>query len=67
MSIESYILGLQKNPSPGIMGKIVLSGLKFFAAIYEKGVIKKYKKTELKCFAKRIIIHLFSPAVIKAD
>lgn len=50
MSIESYILGLQKNPSQGIMGKIVLSGLKFFAAIYEKGVIKKYKKTERRAY-----------------
>ena len=27
MSIESYILGLQKNPSPGKIGKIVLGGL----------------------------------------
>lgn len=24
MSIESYILGLQKNPSPGKIGKVVL-------------------------------------------
>ena len=44
MSIESYILGLQKNPSPGKIGKIVLGGLELLAGIYEKGVVKKYEK-----------------------
>ena len=43
MSIESYILGLQKNPSPGKIGKIVLGGLELLAGIYEKGVVKKYE------------------------
>ena len=42
MSIESYILGLQKNPSPGKIGKIVLGGLELLAGIYEKGVVKFY-------------------------
>lgn len=45
MSIESYILGLQKNPAPGRMEKIVLGGLEFLSGIYEKGVVGKYKKT----------------------
>lgn len=44
MSIESYILGLQKNPSPGKIGKIVLGGLELLAGVYEKGVVKKYEK-----------------------
>lgn len=44
MSIESYILGLQKNPSPGKIGKIVLGGLELLAGVYEKGVVKNMRR-----------------------
>lgn len=43
MSLESYVIGLQKDPSPGMMGKMVLGGLEYLEEIYKKGVIKRYK------------------------
>ncbi len=44
MGLERYILDLQKNPSPGTAGKLILSGLAILEKIYKAGVIYKQKK-----------------------
>ena len=44
MSLESYILELQKKESPGMVGRLVLGGLSLLETIYGKGVLRKYKK-----------------------
>ena len=44
MNLESFILDLQKNSSPGIGGKVILSGLELLEKVYKRGVICKREK-----------------------
>ena len=44
MNLESFILDLQKKSSPGIGGKVILSGLELLAKVYKRGVICKREK-----------------------
>ena len=38
MNLESFILDLQKKSSPGIVSKVILSGLALLAKVYISGV-----------------------------
>lgn len=44
MSIESYVLELQKQKKHGIVSQLVLSGLAGLEYVYKKGVLHKYEK-----------------------
>ncbi|MFQ9402041.1 MAG: tetraacyldisaccharide 4'-kinase [Dialister sp.] len=44
MNLESFVLDLQKKSSPGIGGKVILSGLELLAKVYKRGVICKREK-----------------------
>lgn len=46
MSLESYILRLQKDPSPSLPGRAVLGGLGALESLYRKGVLAKRAKEE---------------------